>query len=348
MKTEMSNSFKFQVAELSQVNVKNEVVDEHGASFTNSLNEAHPGILNGEVEEEEEVSDFYIEEEENPVAKKLKPSTVNVVTIEPDEGEDPTQQCFHSIASRTSRYQANSTSSQSSEIESARMNAAHLPQSSLMFGKPDTVRHHPLLVEPAIAVSAVEKHLLSCIEQQSLMIRDLLHNQQCMQQNQRCMQQTMEAILRRSREPSARSASPSSVPLCHQLPLQNTAQFDEVEKQLKENPADLDTLTTSLSSHSTSNTHLDKCVISILKAVLTEELAQKFNFCGKGKKRAFKGTQLQKAINQSVRKISSFYGANYGSIEEVVKKWLRNAPARFERRNLRKALRNAKDIRIQE
>ncbi|ELU16681.1 hypothetical protein CAPTEDRAFT_210769 [Capitella teleta] len=60
---------------------------------------------------------------------------------------------------------------------------------------------------------------------------------------------------------------------------------------------------------------LDKRIANTLKTLLNDSLAANLNFCGKGEKRAFKGTRFQLVVNDAVRKAPIFASAGDAALQ---------------------------------
>ncbi|ELU03561.1 hypothetical protein CAPTEDRAFT_185623 [Capitella teleta] len=60
---------------------------------------------------------------------------------------------------------------------------------------------------------------------------------------------------------------------------------------------------------------LDKRIANTLKTLLNDSFAANLNFCGKGEKRAFKGTHFQLVVNDAVRKAPIFASAGDGALQ---------------------------------
>ncbi|NP_001093522.1 uncharacterized protein isoform X1 [Danio rerio] len=109
------------------------------------------------------------------------------------------------------------------------------------------------------------------------------------------------------------------------FPAQSLDDFDALEKMLQ-NDAETNRLICQLSLLGGLN--LQDTVRRMLSHVLTNRLASHFNWAGRGKKRSFEASNLQKTMFRALRNTSQGKEASKTDFSEVVKKWLRYAPDR--------------------
>ncbi|XP_050960911.1 uncharacterized protein LOC127162145 [Labeo rohita] len=109
------------------------------------------------------------------------------------------------------------------------------------------------------------------------------------------------------------------------LPLESLDNFDALERLL-EDEAEKNRLVCHLSL--LGGHKLEDTVRRMLSHIFTNKLASVFNWAGRGQKRSFETSNLQKIMFCALRNTPQCKEASKQEFSEAVKKWLRYAPDR--------------------
>ncbi|KAK0147818.1 hypothetical protein N1851_012508 [Merluccius polli] len=130
----------------------------------------------------------------------------------------------------------------------------------------------------------------------------------------------VRALSREMVRPVAPEASPSSI----KLPLSTMEEFKLAEAAMRETPCEKQKMITTFSligGHTA-----EEAVRRMLQSGLTNNLARRFNWAGKGFKEAFKNTVLSEVMFAALQK--QLPGTTHMVYSGTLKKWLKYAPER--------------------